>query len=44
MTENFLQDFAIDSSHIVIAVVGQLTFQEQKFLNNTKQKFLNRDL
>ena len=37
MTENFLQDFAIDSSHIVIAVVGQLTFQEQKFLNRIKE-------
>ena len=37
MTENFLQDFAIEISHIVIAVVGQLTFQEQKFLNRIKE-------
>ena len=37
MTENFLQDFVIDSSNIVIAVVGQLTFQEQKFLNRIKE-------
>ena len=37
MTENFLQDFAVESSHIVIAVVGQLTFQEQKFLNRIKE-------
>ena len=37
MTENFLQDFAVCSSHIVIAVVGQLTFQEQKFLNRIKE-------
>ena len=37
MTENFLQAFALDSSHIVIAVVGQLTFQDQKFLNRTKE-------
>ena len=37
MTENFLQAFALDSSHIVIAVVGQLTFQDQKFLNRIKE-------
>jgi hypothetical protein len=37
MTENFLQSFALESSHIVIAVVGQLTFQDQKFLNRIKE-------
>ena len=40
---DFLQNFAIEISHIVIAVVGQLTFQQQKFLNSTRQKFLNRN-
>ena len=37
MTENFLQSFALDAAHIVIAVVGQLTFQDQKFLNRIKE-------
>jgi len=36
MIENFLQDFAIYSSNIIIAVIGQFTLQEQKFLNRTK--------
>ena len=44
MTENFLQDFAIYSSHIVIAVVGQLTFQDQKFLNRMKDICKNKKL
>ena len=44
MTENFLQGFALDSSHIVIAVVGQLTFQDQKFLNRIKDVCKNKNL
>ena len=44
MTENFLQSFALDSSHIVIAVVGQLTFQDQKFLNRIKEFSKRKDL
>ena len=36
MTEYFLQNFAMESSHIVIAVIGQFTLQEQKFLNRIK--------
>ena len=43
MTENFLQSFALESSHIVIAVVGQLTFQDQKFLNRIKEICKNKD-
>ena len=44
MTENFLQSFALESSHIVIAVVGQLTFQDQKFLNRIKEFSKRKDL
>ena len=44
MTENFLQSFALDSSHIVIAVVGQLTFQDQKFLNRIKELSKRKNL
>ena len=44
MTENFLQNFALDSAHIVIAVVGQLTFQDQKFLNRIKESTKNKSL
>ena len=44
MTENFLQNFALDSAHIVIAVVGQLTFQDQKFLNRIKESTKNKNL
>jgi len=44
MTENFLQSFALNSSHIVIAVVGQLTFQDQKFLNRIKDVCKNKNL
>ena len=42
--QNFLQAFAMESSHIVIAVVGQLTFQDQKFLNRIKEICKNKDL
>ena len=44
MTENFLQSFALDSAHIVIAVVGQLTFQDQKFLNRIKESTKHKNL
>ena len=44
MTENFLQNFALDSAHIVIAVVGQLTFQDQKFLNRIKESTKTKNL
>ena len=37
ITENFLQNLALDCANIVIAVVGQLTFQDQKFLNRIKE-------
>ena len=36
MTEDFIQHFALDSAHIVIVVVGELTFHEQNFLNKIK--------
>ncbi len=44
MTENFLQNFALDASQIVIAVVGQLTFQDQKFLNRIKDNTKDKNL
>ena len=37
MTNDFIQHFALDSADIVIVVVGELTFQEQKFLNRIKK-------
>ena len=36
ITEYFLQDFILNNSDILLAVVGLLTFQEQKFLNKIK--------
>ena len=41
VTEYFLQNFIMDSSDIIIAVVGLLTFQEQKFLNKIKSQISN---
>ena len=41
MTETFLQNFIINNANIVILVIGQLTFSEQKMynkLNNLKKK------
>ena len=38
ITEYFLQDFILNNSDILIAVVGLLTFQEQKFLNKIKSQ------
>ena len=38
VTEYFLQNFIMDSSDIIIAVVGLLTSQEQKFLNQIKSQ------
>ena len=39
VTEFFLQNFIINNSDILLAVVGLLTFQEQKFLNKLKSDF-----
>ena len=36
ITEYFLQNFILNNSDILLAVVGLLTFQEQKFLNKLK--------
>ncbi len=44
MTEDFIQNFAIDSANFVIAVVGELTFQEQKFINRIKDYCRNKNL
>jgi len=44
ITENFLQNFALDSANIVLAVVGQLTFQDQKFLNRIKEQCKKKSL
>ena len=38
ITEFFLQDFILNTSDILIAVVGLLTFQEQKFINKIKSE------
>ena len=38
VTEYFLQNFIMDSSDIIVAVVGLLSFQEQKFLNKIKSQ------
>lgn len=38
MTDKFIQNFIIHCSNIVIAVVNSLTSQEQKFLNESKNK------
>ena len=37
MTENFLQDFVIDSSNIIIVVISKITLQELKLLNRIKE-------
>ena len=44
ITENFLQNLALYSANIVIAVVGQLTFQDQKFLNRIKEQCKKKSL
>ena len=38
LTEIFIQDFIIDNSNIIIVVVDQLTFSEQKLINRLKDK------
>ena len=38
MTEYFLQKFVISQANILICVVGQLTYSEQKFLNKIKKE------
>ena len=42
MTEKFIENFIIDTSHIVILVVGDITFSEQQFLTRIKRA-LNND-
>lgn len=44
ITENFLQNCVLKVAHIVIAVVGQITFQDQKFLNKTKNDCKGKNL
>ena len=36
MTEKFIENFIIDTSHIVILVIGDITFNEQQFLARIK--------
>ena len=38
ISEFFLQNFILNNSNILIAVVGMLTFQEQKFINKIKSE------
>ena len=42
-SEIFLQNFVIEHSNIIIAVVGQMTYSEQKMLNRIK-KYGNKTL
>ena len=42
-SEIFLQNFVIDQSNIIIAVVGQMTYNEQKMLNRIR-KYGNKTL
>ena len=44
ITQYFLQNFIINNSDILISVVGQLSFQEQKFLNKLKSDIANLKL
>ena len=39
MTEIFLQNFILNNAHVIIVVVGQLTFSEQKLLNRIQANF-----
>lgn len=39
VTEIFLQNFILNNAHVIIVVVGQLTFSEQKLLNRIQSNF-----
>lgn len=39
VTEIFLQNFILNNAHVIIVVVGQLTFSEQKLLNRIQANF-----
>lgn len=44
LTEFFLQNFVIKYSNILIAVVGQLSYSDQKLLNRIKKDCKNKEL
>ena len=41
-TENFLQNFILFSSNVLIVVVGELTYSEQKMINRIKRELWNQ--
>ena len=41
-TENFLQNFILFSSNVLIVVVGQLTYSDQKMINRIKRELWNQ--
>ena len=41
LTEFFLQNYIVKYSDLLITVVGQLTFSEQKLINKIKKAFIN---
>ncbi len=41
-TENFLQSFILFSSNVLIVVVGQLTYSDQKMINRIKRELWNQ--
>ena len=41
-TENFLQSFILFSSNVLIVVVGELTYSEQKMINRIKRELWNQ--
>ena len=43
ITEQFIKDFAINKSKIILIIVGQLTISEQLMINNIKNFNINKD-
>ena len=43
LTENFLQNIIINESNMLLIVVGNLTYQEQKLINKIKEETQNKN-
>ena len=43
LTENFLQNIIINESNMLLIVVGNLTYQEQKLINKIKEETVNKN-
>jgi len=44
VTEDFIQNYILEVSDIILIVVGQLTFSDQKLISKITEKYKNKNI